>query len=59
MVLGYCVVCKASRELRDVKQIQRSGLPAIEGTCTACGTKTFVLGVDAPVHHDEETVEDA
>jgi hypothetical protein len=45
MVLGYCVVCKAKRELSDVKRIERSGLPSVEGQCTVCGTKTFVLGV--------------
>jgi hypothetical protein len=44
MALGYCIVCKATRELRDVKQIQRSGLPTIEGKCTVCNTETFVLG---------------
>lgn len=43
---GYCVVCQAKRELTDVKQIQRSGLPAIEGTCSVCGTKQFVLGAE-------------
>jgi hypothetical protein len=54
MVLGYCIVCKATRELGDLKQIQRSGLPAIEGTCSVCGTKTFVLGADPPPTHQED-----
>jgi hypothetical protein len=42
---GYCVTCKAKREVSDPKQIERSGLPAIEGKCAVCGSKIFVLGV--------------
>lgn len=59
MVLGYCIVCKEQRELHDVRQIQRSGLPAIEGACTACGTKTFVLGADMSPRQDEPSAEGA
>ena len=42
---GYCVACKVKREISDPKQIERAGGPAIEGTCTVCGTKIFLLGV--------------
>jgi DNA-directed RNA polymerase subunit RPC12/RpoP len=50
-VEGYCVACKAMRELRDAKQIERSGLPTIEGTCPVCNSKIFVLGAGvAPSH---------
>lgn len=52
MVLGYCIVCKATRELTDLQQILRSGLPAIEGKCTACGSQTFVLGAQVSAADD-------
>jgi hypothetical protein len=41
---GYCVKCKAKRQLREPKQIERAGGPAIEGYCTVCDSKIFVLG---------------
>jgi hypothetical protein len=47
-VQGYCVSCRAKRELSDVKQIERSGLPTYEGKCAVCGSKIFVLGADGP-----------
>ncbi len=43
--VGYCVTCKAKRELSDTKEIERCGQPALEGKCTVCGSKVFVLGV--------------
>ncbi len=46
---GYCITCKGKRELSDTKQIDRGGGPAIEGKCTACGNKIFVLGAGVPV----------
>lgn len=45
---GYCVTCKAKREMTDAKRIERGGGPAIEGRCTVCGSKIFVLGAGAP-----------
>ena len=57
MVLGYCVVCKARRELSDAKHVQRSGLATMEAKCTVCGTKTFVLGAETPTTeepHEED-----
>jgi hypothetical protein len=45
---GYCVKCKAKRELSEPKQIERAGGPAIEGKCTVCGSTIFVLGAGAP-----------
>jgi hypothetical protein len=57
MVLGYCIVCKATRELTDVKQVLRSGLPSIEGKCSVCGTQTFVLGASISPIPDEQTAE--
>jgi hypothetical protein len=43
---GYCVACKAKREIKDPKQVERGGGPAIEGACSICGAKIFMLGVE-------------
>jgi len=42
--VGYCIKCKTTREMRDVKQIERGGGPAIEGRCAECGSQIFVMG---------------
>lgn len=52
-VEGYCVRCQAKRELTDTSQTHRSGLPAIAGKCTVCGSNMFVLGAGAPPLPDE------
>jgi len=46
---GYCVKCKASREIKDAKQItMKNGRPATQGSCPVCGTKlTKIMGMDA------------
>ena len=42
---GYCVKCKASREIKDAKQItMKNGRPATQGSCPVCGTKIFKIG---------------
>jgi hypothetical protein len=42
---GYCVKCKASREIKDPKQItMKNGRPATQGTCPVCGTRIFKIG---------------
>jgi hypothetical protein len=42
---GYCVKCKAKREMKGEKQItMKNGRPATTGTCTVCGTKMFKIG---------------
>ena len=42
---GYCVKCKASREIVDPRQItMKNGRPATEGRCPVCGTKIFKIG---------------
>jgi hypothetical protein len=42
---GYCVKCKASREIKDAKQItMKNGRPATQGICPVCGTKIFKIG---------------
>ena len=45
MATGYCVKCKASREIKDPQQItMKNGRPATQGTCPVCGTKIFKIG---------------
>jgi hypothetical protein len=42
---GYCVKCKATREIKDAKQItMKNGRPATQGICPVCGTKIFKIG---------------
>jgi hypothetical protein len=44
-VTGYCMKCKAQREVKDPKQItMKNGRPATEGSCQVCGTKIFKIG---------------
>jgi hypothetical protein len=45
LATGYCVKCKASREIKDAQQItMKNGRPATQGTCPVCGTKIFKIG---------------
>ena len=42
---GYCMKCKAQREIKNAKQItMKNGRPATEGTCPVCSTKIFKIG---------------
>ena len=42
---GYCVKCKAKREIKNPTQVTlKNGKPAIQGVCSVCGTKMFVVG---------------
>lgn len=42
---GYCVKCKAKREMTDTKSItMKNGRPATSGKCPVCGTKVFRIG---------------
>ena len=45
-VEGYCVKCKAKREMKDAKEnTMANGRKAMKGTCTKCGTGMFkILG---------------
>jgi uncharacterized protein DUF5679 len=43
---GYCVKCKAKREMKDAKEVEmqgKGGKPrrAMTGVCPVCGTKMF------------------
>jgi len=45
-VEGYCVKCKAKREIKDPKEVSMQGKGgktrrAMTGTCPTCGTKMF------------------
>jgi hypothetical protein len=42
---GYCVKCRATREIRDAKEVKmKNGKPAVQGFCSSCGTKVFKIG---------------
>ncbi len=43
---GYCVKCKAKKEMKDTKeQILKNGRRAMKGKCTTCETSMFkILG---------------
>lgn len=44
-VMGYCVKCKAKREMKNPKQVKmKNGRKAMRGTCPKCGTKMFRIG---------------
>ncbi len=45
MVEGYCVKCKAKKEMKNAKAItMKNKKPATSGTCPTCGTKMFKIG---------------
>jgi len=46
MAEGYCVKCKAKREIAaGVEEIMKNGRKAIKGKCPTCGTVMFkILG---------------
>jgi Zn finger protein HypA/HybF involved in hydrogenase expression len=42
---GYCVKCRAKREIRNGRAItMKNGKPATQGVCPVCGTKMFRIG---------------
>jgi len=46
MAEGYCVKCKAKREIADgLEEVMKNGRKAIKGKCPVCGTVMFkILG---------------
>jgi len=41
---GYCVKCKAKKEIANAQEItMKNGRPAIQGVCPDCGTKIFCM----------------
>jgi hypothetical protein len=51
MAEGYCVKCKAKKEIADgVEEVMKNGRRAIKGRCPTCGTVMFkILGGKAVV----------
>ena len=49
MAEGYCVKCKAKKEIADaVEEVMKNGRRAIKGRCPTCGVVMFkILGVKA------------
>ena len=51
MTEGYCVKCKAKREMKDPTEVTMKGKggkkrAAMTGTCIKCGTKMFrIMGL--------------
>lgn len=42
MTDGYCVKCRARREIKNARKIvMKNGKPATQGVCATCGTKMF------------------
>lgn len=39
MVQGYCMKCKAKREMLNPKKVIKGGRHFMMGTCSKCGTK--------------------
>ena len=42
--IGYCVKCRAKREMKNAKEVgMKGGRSALSGTCVKCGTKMFKI----------------
>lgn len=51
---GYCVKCKAKREIKDaVPGFNKRGSAVVSGTCPVCGTKIYRIG-RTPLHDGME-----
>ncbi len=57
MAEGYCVKCKAKREIADgVEEVMKNGRKAIKGKCPVCGTVMFkILGGKARVRGSNQS----
>jgi hypothetical protein len=45
VMIGYCVKCRAKREMSGVKPVTlKNGKPATKGTCPTCSTSIFRIG---------------
>ena len=58
---GYCVKCKAKKEIVDaVEETMKNGRKAIKGKCPTCGTVMFkILGGKAAPAVSAEAAPDA
>ena len=54
---GYCVKCKASKEIAEnVEVVMKNGRKAIKGKCPTCGTVMFkILGGKAVAPAETKT----
>ena len=42
--IGYCVKCKAKREIEDAERVtMKNGRPAMKGKCGTCGTCMYKI----------------
>lgn len=57
MAEGYCVKCKAKKEIADgVEEVMKNGRKAIKGRCPTCGVVMFkILGGKAVAPVGPET----
>ena len=45
MVQGYCVKCRAKREIKNAVAVKlKNGKPAMKGKCPVCGTTMMRIG---------------
>jgi hypothetical protein len=45
MMKGYCLKCREKQEMNDAKEVTlKNDRPAMQGTCSVCGTKITVIG---------------
>jgi hypothetical protein len=45
---AYCMKCRTKREFEGSLVTLKNGRPAMQGTCSVCGTKlTKIMGMDA------------
>jgi DNA polymerase II large subunit len=45
MVQGYCVKCRAKREISNAVAVKlKNGKPAMKGKCPVCGTTIMRIG---------------
>ena len=50
MAEGYCVKCKAKKEIADgIEETMKNGRKAIKGKCPTCGTVMFKILGGKPV----------
>ena len=44
MAEGYCVKCRAKREMADAQEVtMKNGRPAMKGKCSVCGTGMYKI----------------
>ena len=42
--IGYCVKCKAKKEMKDTENVtMKNGRKAMKGKCTSCGTGMYKI----------------